>query len=136
VVGDGLSNLERPTAKLTGLWAGAVALQQAAAAIATRPGVDDDLRFTTAAGHFGEAADEIHRIYPDVFQIAAVPALVAQVERLATVEATEHLLAATAAVVHDFDLDNPGLAPTDLLAAGSAATWLGLAHRAISGRLP
>ena len=136
MVGDGLSNLERPTAKLAGLWACAVALQQAAAAIAVRPGVDDDLRFTTAAGHFGEAADEIQRIYPNIAQLGDVPALAAQVEHLATVEATEHLLAATAAVIRDFDVDNPGLLPTDMLTAGSAATWLGLAHYAISGRLP
>jgi hypothetical protein len=136
MVGDGLSNLERPTAKLAGLWADAVAMQQAAAAIAVRPGVDDDLRFTTAAGHCGEAADEIQRAYHDVFRIVAVPALAEHFARLSTLEATERLLAAIAAVVHDFDLDNLGLAPIDLLTAGSAATWLGLAHRAISGRLP
>jgi hypothetical protein len=136
VVGDGVSNLERPTAKLARLWAVAVAMQQAAAAIAIRPGADDDLRFTAAAGHCGEAADEIQRAYPDVVRIVAVPALAEQFARLSTMDATKRLLAAIAAVVHDFDLDNPGLAPTDLLAAGSAATWLGLAHHAISDRLP
>jgi hypothetical protein len=136
VVGDGVSNVKRPTASLVGLWSDAVALQQGAAAIAVRPGVDDDLRFTTATGHFGEAADEIHRIYPNIAQLGDVPALAAQVEHLATVEATEHLLAAITSVVHDFDVDNPDLLPTDLLAAGSAATWLGLAHYAMSGRLP
>jgi hypothetical protein len=136
VVGDGASTIKRPTASLVRLWADAIAMQQAAAAIAVRPGADDDLRFTTAAGHFGEAADEIHRIYPNIAQLGDVPALAAQVEHFATVEATEHLLAATAAVIHDFDVDNPGLLPIDMLAAGSAATWLGLAHRAISGRLP
>jgi hypothetical protein len=131
-----VSHLKRPTAKLAGLWADAVAMQQAAAAIAVRPGADDDLRFTTAAGHCGEAADEIQRAYPDVFRIVTVPPLAAQVEQLATADATEHLVAAIAAVVHDFDVDNPGLLPTDMLAAGSAATWLGLAHHAISGRPP
>jgi hypothetical protein len=136
VVADGVSNLERPTARLAGVWAAAVAMQEAAAAIAIRRGVDDDLRFTTAAGHCGEAADEIQRAYPDVFRIVAVPTLAAQIEQLVTADATEHLLAAIAAVVEDFDLDNPGLRATDLLAAGSAATWLGFAHRAISGRLP
>ena len=136
MVGDGVSNVKRPTASLVRLWADAVALQQAAAAIAVRPGVDDDLRFTTAAGHFGEAADEIHRIYPDIAQLGDVPPLAAQVEHLAAVEATEHLLATTAAIIHDFDVDDPGLLPTDMLAAASAATWLGLAHYAISGRLP
>ena len=136
MIGDGVSNLKRPPASLVGLWADAVSLQQAAAAIAVQPGVDDDLQFTTAAGHCGEAADEIQRAYPDVFRIVAVPALAAQVEHRATVEATEHLLAAIAAVIHDFDVDDPRLLPTDLLAAGSAATCLGLAHHAISGRLP
>ena len=136
VVGDGVSNIKRPTASLVGLWADAVAFQQGAAAIAVRPGVDDDLRFTTAAGHCGEAADEIQRIYPNIAQLGDVPALAAEVEHVATVEATEHLLAAIAAVIHDFDVDDPRLLPTDMLAAGSAATWLGLAHRAISGRLP
>ena len=135
MVGDGVSNVKRPTASLVGLWSDAVALQQGAAAIAVRPGADDDLRFTTAAGHCGEAADEIHRIYPNIAQLGDVPALAAQVEHLATVEATEHLLAAITSVVHDFDVDNPDLRPTDLLAAGSAAIWLGLARRAISGRL-
>jgi hypothetical protein len=136
VVGDGLSNLEHPTASLVGLWSDAVALQQAAAAIAIRPSVDDDLRFTTAAGHCGEAADEIHRLHPNIAQLGDVAALAAQVEHLATVEATEHLLAAIAAVIRDFDVDNPGLLPTDMLAAGSAAMWLGLAYHAISSRLP
>lgn len=136
MVGDGASKVNLPTASLVGLWADAVAMQQAAAAIAVRPGVDDDLRFTTAAGHCGEAADEIHCIYPNIAQLGDVPALAAQVEHLATVDATYHLLAATAAVIHDFDVDDPGLLPTDMLAAGSAATWLGLAHHAISGRLP
>jgi hypothetical protein len=134
VVGDDGSNVKRPTASLVRLWSDAVALQQGAAAIAVRPGVDDDLRFTTAAGHCGEAADEIHRAYPNIAQLGDVPALATQVEHLATVEATEHLLAATAAVIHDFDVDDPGLLPTDMLAAGSAATWLGLAHYAMSGR--
>ena len=132
----GASTVKQPTASLVALWAAAVAMQQAAAAIAVRPGADDDLRFTAAAGHCGEAADEIQRVYPNIAQLADVPALAAQVAHLATVEATDHLLAAIAAVVHDFDVDNPGLLPTDLLAAGSAAMWLGLAHHAISGRLP
>jgi hypothetical protein len=136
VVGDGVSNVKRPTASLVGLWSDAVAVQQAVAALAVRPGADDDLQFTAAAGHCGEAADEIHRIYPNIAQLGDVPALAAQVEHLAAVEATDHLLAATAAVIHDFDVDDPGLLPTDMLAAGSAATWLGLAHYAMSGRLP
>jgi hypothetical protein len=136
VIECGASMIKRPTAKLVGLWADAVAIQQAAAAIAVRPGADDDLRFTAAASHCGEAGDEIQRAYPDVFRIVVLPGLAAQVERLATVDATEHLLAAIAAVVHHFDVDNPGLLPTDMLAAGSAATWLGLAHYAMSGRLP
>jgi hypothetical protein len=136
VIECGAWTITRPTVQLVGLWAAAVAMQQAAAAIAIRPGADDELQFTTAGGHCGEAADEIQRVYPNIAQRAAVPALAAQVAHLATAEATDHLLAAIAAGVHDFDVDNPGLLPIDILAAGSAATWLGLAHHAISGRLP
>jgi hypothetical protein len=136
MVGGAASDFERPSAELAGLWAEAVAIQHAAAAIAVRPGADDDLRFTTAAGHCGEAADEIQRAYPDVFRTVGVPTLAEDFARLSTVEATERLLAAIAAVIHDFGVDNPGLLPTDMLAAGSAATWLGLAHYAMSGRLP
>jgi hypothetical protein len=136
VVADGASHLKRPTAILAALWADAVAVQRAAAAIAIRPGADDDLRFTTAAGHCGEAADEIQRAYPDVLRLVAVPAFAADFARLSTVEATELLLAAIAAAVHDFDVANPGLLPTDALAAGTAAIWLGLAHHAMSGRFP
>jgi hypothetical protein len=136
VLRHGASTSTQPTASLVALWAAAIALQQAAAEVAVRPGVDDDLRFTAAAGHYGEAADEIQRVHPNIAQLADVPTAAAQVTHLAPVEATEHLLAAIAAVVHDFDVDNPDLLPTDLLAAGSAAIWLGLAHHAISGRLP
>ena len=132
----GASTIKQPTASLVALWAAAAAVQHAAAATAARPGADDDLQFTAAAGHCGEAADEIQRVYPKIAELAEVPALAAQVEHLATVEATDHLLAAIAGVVRDFDVDNPDLLPTDLLAAGSAATWLGLAHHAISGLLP
>jgi hypothetical protein len=71
-----------------------------------------------------------------VFRVVDVRPLAAQVEHLATVDATEHLLKTIAAALHDFDVDNPGLLPIGMLAAGSAATWLGLAHYAISGRLP
>jgi hypothetical protein len=127
---------KQPTASLVALWAAAAAMQQAAMAAAIGPGADDDPRFTAAAGHCGEAADEIQRFHPNIAQLADVPALAAQLEHLATVEATDLLLAAITAAVHDFDVDNPGLLPTDLLAAGSAAMWLGLAHHAISGRLP
>jgi hypothetical protein len=104
--------------------------------IALRPGADDDLRFITAAAHCGEAADEMQRACPDVFRLVGVPALAEALARTSRAEATDRLLAAIAAVVHDFGVDNPGLLPTDMLAAGSAANWLGLAHHAISGRLP
>jgi len=53
----------RPGIGLARLWAVARATQQAAATIAVRPGADNDLRFTTAAGHCGEAADEIQRLF-------------------------------------------------------------------------
>jgi hypothetical protein len=133
---EGASTIKQPTASVVALWAAAVAVQQAVAAIAIRPGADDGLQFAAAAGHCGEAADEIQRVYPHIAQFAEVPALAAQIARLTTVEATDRLLAGIAGFVHGFDVDNPGLRPTDLLAAGSAAMWLGLAHHAISSRLP
>jgi hypothetical protein len=136
VLKDGASTSKRPTPSVVALWAAAAAMQQAVAALAIRPGVDDDLQFTTAAGHCGEAADDIQRVYRNIAQLADVPVLAPQVAHLATVEATGQLLAAIAAAVRDFDVVNPDLLPTDLLAAGSAAMWLGLAHHAISGRLP
>jgi hypothetical protein len=133
---DDEPNLKQPTADVVRLWAGATALQQAAAAIAIRPGADGDLRFSTAAGHCGEAADEILRAYRDVALFADVPRLEQDIARLPTVDAADHLLAAIVAAIHGVDIDNPGLLPIDMLAAGSAATWLALAHYAISGRLP
>jgi len=136
VLRHGASTSKQPTASLVALWAAAIAVQQAAAAIAARPGADDDLQFTAAAGHCGEAADEIQRFHPNIAELAEVTAVASQLEQLATVEATDHLLAAIATAVHDFDVENPGLLPTDMLAAGSAAMWLGLAHHAVSGRLP
>lgn len=136
VLRHGASTSKQPTASLVALWAAAAAVQQVAAAVAVRPGADDDLRFTAAAGHCGQAADEIQRCYPNIAQLADMLAATAEVEHLATLEATDHLLAAIAGAVHDFDVDDPGLLPTDALAAGSAATWLGLAHHAISGLLP
>ncbi len=125
-----------PTAGLARLWACARAGQQAAAAIATRAGVDDDLRWTGAAGHLGEAADELRRAHPDVTRITDVPALAADVADLPLEQATELLLAAIVEGLHAFDVDNPALSPADLLAAGTAAHWLGLAHYALAGRLP
>ena len=136
MVGGRASNIEWPPSDLAGLWADAVAIQQAAAAIAVRPGVDDDLRFTTAAGHCGEAADEIQRAYPDVVRIVDVPTLATEVERLATMEATDLLLAAITTALVEFDIDSPELTPIDMLAAASVATWLALAHQVMSGRLP
>lgn len=57
MVGAGVSSIKRPAAQLVGLWAATVAFQQAAAPVAVRRGADDDLRFSAAAGHCGEAAD-------------------------------------------------------------------------------
>jgi hypothetical protein len=125
-----------PTDVLAQLWASARATQQAAAELATRRGVDDDLRFTNAAGHCGEAADELHRHRPDIAQAADIPALVEHLQRLPAREAADRLLTAIAACINDFDVDEPGLQPLDILAAGAAAYWLAMAHHAISGQLP
>jgi hypothetical protein len=109
VLRHGASTIKQPTASLVALWAAAAAVQQAATAVAVRPGADDDLQFTAAAGHCDQATDEIQRVYPNIAPLADVPAVAAQVEHLATVEATDQLLAAIAAVVRDFDVDNPDL---------------------------
>jgi len=121
-----------PTDVLARLWASARATQQAAAELATRRGVDDDLRFTNAAGHCGEAADELHRHRPDIALAADIPALVEHLQRLPAREAADRLLTAIAACITDFDVDEPGLQPLDILAAGAAAYWLAMAHHAIS----
>lgn len=125
-----------PVAHLARLWAAACAGQQAAAEIATRPGVDNDLGWTQAAGHLGEAADELQRAHPDVARVAEVPALAAQICDLPLSEATEVLLASIVAELHDFDVDDAALQPSDLLAAGTAAYWFGMAHHALTGQLP
>ena len=125
-----------PSGELARLWAGARAAQQAAALIAKRPGADDDLRFITAAARCGEAADELQRACPDIAEFVGTPALTANAECLPTAEAARWLLAAVRTCIFDFDVDDPDLRPVDILAAGTAATWLGLAHHAICGRLP
>jgi hypothetical protein len=118
------------------LWASARAIQQAAAELATRRGVDDDLRFTNAAGHCGEAADELHRHRPDIAQAADIPTLAEHLQRLPAHEAADWLLTAIAGCINDVDVDDPGLQPLDILAAGAAAYWLAMAHHAISDQLP
>jgi len=123
-------------ADLAQLWACARATQQAAAAIATRADVDDDLRWTQTAGHLGEAADELQRARPDIARLADFPPLAAQIRDLPLEQATEVFLAVIVAGLHDFNVDNTGLLPGDLLAAGTAAYWLGMAHHALTGRLP
>jgi hypothetical protein len=104
--------------------------------IATRPGADDDFRFSTAAGHCGEAADELHRAHADIAEIVGIPPLGAHLKDLPTKEATNRLLAAITTFISDFDVGDPRLRPVDMLAAGSAANWLTMAHHAISGQLP
>lgn len=99
-------------------------------------GADDDLRFTIAAGHCGEAADEIQRLYPHVFMFVAVPTLADDLDRLSTYDARERLLDTIAGALGDLDIGSPELTPRAVLAVGSAASWLGLAHHAISGQLP
>jgi hypothetical protein len=104
--------------------------------LAARPGADDDLRFTTAAGHCGEAADEIQRFYPQVLTVLAVPALTDHLDRLPTHDASGRLLGAIATALDEFDPTSADLSPRAMLAAGSAASWLALAHHAISRQLP
>jgi hypothetical protein len=118
------------------MWATARAGQQAAAEMATRPGVDNDLGWTQAAGHLGEAADELQRARPDAVRGAEIPALAAQIRDLPPPEATEVLLASIVAGLHDFDVDDSALQPSGLLAAGTAAYWFGMAYHALTGQLP
>ena len=125
-----------PVAHLAQLWAAARAAQQAAAEIATRPDVDNDLGWTHAAGHLGEAADELQRARPEIARFAEIPALAAQIRDLPLPEATEVFLAWIVAGLHDFDVDDTALQPSDLLAAGTAAYWFGMAHHALTGQLP
>jgi hypothetical protein len=135
LVGDRWAGVQ-PDVRLARLWAVARATQEAAAVIAVRSGADDDLRFTTAAGHCGEAADEIERLCPHVLRFAAVPTLADDLDRLSTSAAAGQLLDAIAGALGDFDIGSSDLSPRAVLAAGSAAGWLALAHHAISGRPP
>ena len=121
---------------VTELWATARGAEVAAAALAARRGFDNDLRFTVAASHCGEAADELQRVHSEIgdtanFRGYAVDFRVAPID-----EATGALLVVLAEAIASFDIDDPRLTPTDLLAAGTAATWLAMAYHAISGRLP
>ena len=125
-----------PVAHLGELWAAARAAQQAAAEIATRPDVDNDLGWTHAAGHLGEAADELQRARPEIARFAEIPALAAQIRDLPLPQATDVFLAWIVAGLHDFDVDDTALQPSDLLAAGTAAYWFGMAHHALTGQLP
>jgi hypothetical protein len=127
---------DEPIADLARLWACARATEQAAAAIATRPAVDADLRWSHAAGHLGEAADELQRSRPDIARLADIPPLSTRIRDLPLPEATHVLLAAIVDGLHDFDIDQVGVLPDDLVAAGTAAYWLGMAHHALTGRLP
>jgi predicted DNA-binding transcriptional regulator AlpA len=92
-----------PSGALAEMRACARATQQAAAWIATRPGADHDLRFSAAAGHGGEAADELHRAHPDIYEHADIPTLAAQLHGLPTSTATDRLLAAIATCIGDLD---------------------------------
>jgi hypothetical protein len=126
----------RPAAALSRLWGSARSAQQAAAVLATRAGLDTDLRYSIAAGHCGEAADELQRARPDVAALADIPALAADVQNMTTAAASDRLLAAIATAIADLNVDDPRLLPTDMLAAATAANWLALAHHALSGLLP
>ena len=130
------SRRREPSAEVARLWARARGAQQAAGLIAARTGADDDFRFITAAARCGEAADELQRMYPGIAGFVGTPALTAIVECLPTTEATRWLLAVLRTCIFDFDVEDPRLRSDDMLAAGAAANWLGLAHHAICGRLP
>lgn len=121
---------------LTRLWATARAGQEVAAEIATRPDVDNDLDWTHAAGHLGEAADELQRARPEIARLAEIPALAAQIRDLPLPLATEVFLAWIVTGLQDFDVDDTDLQPNDLLTAGTAAYWFGMAHHALTGQLP
>jgi hypothetical protein len=78
----------------------------------------------------------LHRAYPDIYEHADIPALAAELDGLPTSTAKHRLLGAIATGISDLDVDDPVLQTRDVLAAAAAATWLALAHHAISGRLP
>jgi hypothetical protein len=124
------------SAHLVQLWAAARAGQEAAAELATRPDVDNDLGWSQAAGHLGEAADELQRTRPGIAGFAEIPALAAQIRDFPLPEATEVFLASIVAGLRNFDADDTALQPSDLLAAGSAAYWFGMAHHVLTGQLP
>jgi hypothetical protein len=124
-----------PQGMLARLWAFARAGQQAAATIATRPGADDDLRWSTAAGHFGEAADELQRVRPDVIS-AVIPSLASELDLVPLEQATQTLAAGIGAALDAVDPYAPELNGREVLAIGEAATSLGMAHVALVGRLP
>jgi hypothetical protein len=125
-----------PMTPLVRLWAGARAIQHAAATIACRPDMDADPRFVTAASYCGEAADQLQRAHPDIGRRADIPDLAADITDLPTEAATERLLAAIAGTIAGFDIDLPDLPAMDLLVAAAAGNALALAYHAISGRLP
>jgi hypothetical protein len=124
-----------PAGALASLWAAARALQHAAASIAVRPGADTNLRYTTAAMHCGEAADELQRDC-DAVATLDVGALGASAEGLPLAAASGILLAGIVTALRAVDLDDPRLRPRDQLAAATAGTWLALAHYAIRDQMP
>lgn len=123
-----------PPPAIARLWAFARAGQQVAASIATRPRADDDLRWSTAAGHFGEAADELQRARPDVIG-ADIPPLASELALVSLDQARRTLAAAIGAAFDAVDPYAPALDAREALAVGEAATWLALAQAALVGRL-
>lgn len=118
------------------LWATARGMEIAAAVLAARPGFDGDLRFSSAASNCAEAADELQRACPLPGDTADVHRYAVDFRIAPIDEATDALLAGLADGIARFDVDDPRLLPADLLAAGTAATWLAMAYHAVSGRLP
>jgi hypothetical protein len=119
---------------LTRLWACAWSCEAAAASLATRPDAADDPTLITAAVHLGEAAGDLQRAHPDVAAVA-MPDVEVEIGQLPIAQAKAKLATAIHAALRDIpdDLDAP---PAHMLAVGSAATSMALAHHVLTGQLP
>ena len=130
------SNPIPPVVALARLWAFARDGQQTVATIDAGPRAGDQRRLLEAAGHFGEAADELQRLRPDIAELIDVPRVAPERGAPSLEEATAAIAAGIVAALREFDPTSPQLAPDDLIAAGNAAYWLGMAHHVLTGHLP
>ena len=115
------------------LWARASATGYAAAALACRPDADEDLALTNASAALGEAADELHRIRPNVIATAQFLDLDALLSPLPLEEARQRLVTAIGAALADIHL-GLSTSATEALAIGVAADLIGSAHYALTGQ--